>query len=115
MTDYGIDVEAELLAASRTVLKEELASILEPFTNYKNTPITRNHAENLVKTWLSFKFKMRLIGDYAVRCDIFNNRESTKITVDVAVTFRWTCTVDDMGTTKYTGFVFLPITIPVTS
>ena len=118
MTDYGIDVEAEIIAACRIALKSDLASILHPFKSYKNTPCTRNHVENMVKTWLSFKFKThpQMIGDYVVRCDVFNNQKSTELTVDVAVSFRFheTDELNPEGTTKYTPFIFVPITIELT-
>jgi len=114
-TDYGIDVEAELTAASRQILKEELVSVLQPFIKYKNNPVTRNHAENMVKAWLSFKHKMKpqLVGDYAVRCDIFNNQDPDELTIDVAVSFRYTETSGPENVVHYTGLVFVPIRIPL--
>lgn len=111
MNDYGIDVEAEITFASRQLLKEELAFILKPFENYKNTPSSRNHAENIVKAWLSFKHKNNLIGDYATRCDVFNNQEPTKLIIDVAVKFHYCETSGHADIRKTTEMVFVPISV----
>jgi len=54
-------------------LKGQLHHLSEMFILEPNDGITRQHAENLLKTWLSQQHKHKQISDYAVSCDIFTN------------------------------------------
>ena len=73
MTVSSVDMESEFTYAAALAMKVELETILKPFAAYSNTGVTRQHAENMAKTWLSYKHKRGLVRDYSVRCDVFDN------------------------------------------
>lgn len=95
-------------------MKQELSHLVKLFILESNDGITRQHAENLVKVWLSYKHKTKKIADYAVSCDMFNNTpdvvDKNEMKIDVAVQF---CYWDDSfnGHFATTSFIFIPITI----
>ena len=98
-------------------LKSQLHHLSEVFITEPNDGITRQHAENLIKTWLSHQYKHKQISDYAVSCDIFTNTpevvDQRELRIDVAVKFYfWNdLNPDSRGFQDTTPFIFLPIVI----
>ena len=120
----SVDIESELLYAAREVLTEELNDILKPFSAYQNSGISRQHSENVIKVWLSYKHKLGLIGDYVVRCDVFGNipmigndpesvvdniRDKIMV-IDVAVRFRLP-REEDGSESRPSPYVFIPLRV----
>ena len=95
------------------ILKNELHYLAKMFIIESNDGITRQHAETLIKVWLSFQHKNGRIKDYVVTCDVFNNKpaviDKNQLKIDVAAQFP--IYDEDNGSIQYTGFVFIPITI----
>jgi hypothetical protein len=99
------------------MLKNQLHYLAEMFIAEPNDGITRQHAENMIKTWLSHQYKHKQISDYAVSCNIFTNTpeiiDRCELKIDVAVKFYfWNDLIpDSRGFQDTTPFIFLPIVI----